>query len=84
MRNNVRFLLLLLFLSCFFVSQKAHATHARAGEITAKRIGNTNTYDVTFTGYFDVNTGKDAADAQNMYRCIFIQSGSKGQVAPRK
>ncbi|MBE9466080.1 gliding motility-associated C-terminal domain-containing protein [Dyadobacter subterraneus] len=84
MRNNLRFQLLILFISCFFVSQRAHATHARAGEITAKRIGNTNTYDVTFTGYFDVNTGKDAADLQNDVSMYFYPTGSNGQVAPRK
>ena len=44
----------------------ALASHVRAGEITAKRISSTSlTYEITFTGYYDVETGKGAADVQN-------------------
>lgn len=54
-------LLIFLILSVF----EAQATHVRAGEITAKRISTTSlTYEITFTGYFDLQNGKPAADAQ--------------------
>lgn len=60
-----------LIRSIFFVFaliasiHQAQATHVRAGEITARRISSTSlTYEITFTGYFDMQNGKPAADAQ--------------------
>ncbi len=64
MRSSIRSVLFLLFVLLAF--QRAHATHVRAGEITAKRISTTSlTYEITFTGYFDVEGGKPAADSQD-------------------
>ncbi len=85
MRSNLRFQLLFLVLSCFFIVQRAHATHSRAGEITAKRIGNTNSYDVTYTGYFDISSeGRGAAEAQTYVDMFFFSTGSNGRVASKR
>jgi gliding motility-associated-like protein len=65
--NPMRPLLRLLVLAIPLLSTvyRAQATHVRAGEITAKRISTTSlTYEITFTGYFDMQNGKPAADAQ--------------------
>jgi gliding motility-associated-like protein len=64
MRQSLPCLLVL----CMLVAgtQDVSASHVRAGEITAKRISTTSlTYEITFTAYFDVETGKGAADGQN-------------------
>jgi gliding motility-associated-like protein len=56
---------ILFFIALILSVAEARATHVRAGEITAKRISNTSlTYEITFTGYFDLQNGKPAADAQ--------------------
>lgn len=63
MRSLIRSI---FFVLAFIASiYQAHATHVRAGEITARRISSTSlTYEITFTGYFDMQNGKPAADAQ--------------------
>ncbi len=49
----------------FCVSYQAHATHIRAGEITARRLSlSVPTYEITLTAYFDIITGAGAADNQ--------------------
>ena len=82
----MRYILQLSFLFAFILvltGHKAQATHARAGEITAKRVnGNSLAYDVTFTGYFDIspNGGLGAANAQtsvNMY--FYTGNGTTAQ-----
>ena len=63
----MRSLIRSIFFVLAFVASiyQAQATHVRAGEITAKRISTTSlTYEITFTGYFDMQNGKPAADAQ--------------------
>ena len=68
------------FLICFFsvICQEAFATHVRAGEITAKRISSTSlTYEITFTGYYDEQTGADAAKLQNS---VLFYVGSVGPI----
>jgi gliding motility-associated-like protein len=63
MNRYFRFLTLLLV--SLFAFNEAHATHIRAGEITAKRISNTTlTYRVTLTTYTDEINGKAANDGQ--------------------
>ncbi|MFC6190127.1 gliding motility-associated C-terminal domain-containing protein, partial [Dyadobacter subterraneus] len=82
----MRYILQLSFLFAFILlltGHEAQATHARAGEITAKRVnGNSLAYDVTFTGYFDIspNGGLGAANAQtsvNMY--FYTGTGTNAQ-----
>ena len=85
----MRYILRLQFLFAFILlltGYQAQATHSRAGEITAKRIGTTNTYDVTYTGYFDVspNGGKGAADAQGDISMYFYPTRGNGRVTPVK
>lgn len=59
-----RILLVILMLTLSL--SQAFATHFRAGEITARRLSlTTPTYEITLTGYFDEQNGKQAADAQN-------------------
>lgn len=61
MRNNL-YILILLLLSPIF----AHATHLRAGEITATRVSGTQlTYRITLITYTDEINGKNANDGQN-------------------
>jgi len=83
MRNNLRFQVLLLLLICFAFGNKAYATHARAGEITAKRVPNNPlAYDVTFTGYFDVSpNGIGAAEAQK-FVSMYFYNGASGTNTP--
>ncbi|MCF2445884.1 gliding motility-associated C-terminal domain-containing protein [Dyadobacter sp. CY345] len=82
MRSTLQFQVLLLLLFCFFASQKAYATHSRAGEITAKRVpGNPLAYDVTYTGYFDIATGKPAADNQTYVDMFFYNGPTDGAIA---
>ena len=84
MRNNLQFQVLLLLLICFAFGNKAYATHARAGEITAKRVPNNPlAYDVTFTGYFDVSpNGIGAAEAQKFVLMYFYNGASGTNAAP--
>ncbi len=61
MGKHLPLALLLGFFSLIY--QDVQASHARAGEITAKRISSTSlTYEITFTAYFDVDAGRPAAD----------------------
>ncbi|MFB0907065.1 MAG: hypothetical protein QMB03_02065, partial [Spirosomataceae bacterium] len=63
MNRYFRFFTLLLV--SLFAINEVHATHIRAGEITAKRISNTTlTYRVTLTTYTDEINGKAANDGQ--------------------
>ncbi|TDB68888.1 T9SS type B sorting domain-containing protein [Arundinibacter roseus] len=63
MRPLLRFIF--FSLSFLLLVSQAQATHVRAGEITARRISTTSlTYEITFTGYFDLQNGRPAADAQ--------------------
>jgi len=84
MRYNLQFQLLLLLLLSLAIGNQAYATHARAGEITAKRVtSNPLTYDVTFTGYFDVSpNGIGAAEAQRFVMMYFYSAGSSGTTDP--
>ena len=84
MRNNLQFQVLLLLLICFAFGNRAYATHARAGEITAKRVPNNPlAYDVTFTGYFDVSpNGIGAAEAQKFVLMYFYNGASGTNAAP--
>lgn len=64
MRNSLpaAFLLALFVMLCHDVA----ATHERAGEITARRISSSSlTYEITFTGYYDEQTGAAAAKVQD-------------------
>ena len=81
MRSTIR--PILFFFLLLLVATQARATHVRAGEITAKRISTTSlTYEITFTGYFDMENGKSAADAQTDVK-VFV--GSVGPISvPRK
>jgi gliding motility-associated-like protein len=82
MRHHLHYQLL-FFALCLLAGQKASATHSRAGEITARRIGNTNTYDVTYTGYFDVSPeGIVAAEGQAFVFMYFYPTRSNGRVTP--
>jgi len=69
MRSILQYLLLSFSFVLLFVSQKANATHIRAGEITARRISGASasalTYEIRLTAYFDIVNGPGAADAQN-------------------
>ena len=79
MRSILQCLYLLILFICLSVSQKAYATHSRAGEITAKRVpGNPLAYDVTYTGYFDIATGKPAADQQTFVLMYFYSGPTDG------
>lgn len=84
MRNNLQFQVLLLLLICFAFGNQAYATHARAGEITARRVPNNPlAYDVTFTGYFDVSpNGIGAAEAQRFVSMYFYNGASGTNAAP--
>ncbi|GAB2764917.1 hypothetical protein GCM10027275_02690 [Rhabdobacter roseus] len=63
MRPLVRYIFFVFLL--LLIGQRAAATHVRAGEITAKRISTTSlTYEITFTGYFDIQNGPAASEAQ--------------------
>ncbi len=74
---------ILFFFLLLLAATQAHATHVRAGEITARRISTTSlTYEITFTGYFDMENGKSAADGQIDIK-VFV--GSVGPISvPRK
>ncbi|GAA4454857.1 hypothetical protein GCM10023189_21900 [Nibrella saemangeumensis] len=50
----------------------SYATHVRAGEITTRRLpGNSLTYEVTLTVYFDIARGADAARQQETVTFCF-------------
>jgi gliding motility-associated-like protein len=56
----------ILFLFSSLLLNKTHATHLRAGEITAKRISSTSLiYEITITTYHDEIGGRMASDSQN-------------------
>jgi len=60
-----KFLAFSLIVSLFLSSNRAFATHLRAGEITAERISNTSlTYRITLTTYTDEVNGRSANEAQ--------------------
>ncbi len=62
----------------FLLTSKAWATHLRAGEITAKRISNTQlTYKITLITYTDQINGKSANDGQDRVDFYFGFSTSK-------
>jgi gliding motility-associated-like protein len=66
MRPALRLLVFSFFLTLLCTGYNAMATHIRAGEITARRISLTSaTYEIKLTAYFDMENGKNAADAQN-------------------
>ena len=68
-------LLVILFLALPFWS---YATHLRAGEITAKRISDTQlTYKITLTTYTDQVNGKAANDGQETVSFYFGFSTNK-------
>ena len=57
--------LLFSFLSILSIGFDAHATHLRAGEITARRISSTAlTYEITVTTYHDEGGGQTASAGQ--------------------
>ena len=61
-----------LFLGAVLWPTLSQATHVRAGEITTKRISTTsNTYEITFTAYYDEKNGKNASDQANEYTMCF-------------
>lgn len=65
MKNKILANLISLF-ACLFTGYSAFATHLRAGEITARRISETNlTYEFTMTIYCDTQGGLQACNAQN-------------------
>ena len=75
MRPSLRLLPIIALFILLFSAFNAHATHFRAGEITAKRISSL-TYEIRLSAYFDVSPpGKDAADAA---RSINFYFGSEG------
>jgi gliding motility-associated-like protein len=81
MRQPLPCLLVLFVLAAS--TQDVSATHVRAGEITAKRISSTSlTYEITFTAYFDVETGRPAADATR--EAYFYINGVGPITVPRK
>ncbi|CAG5009413.1 hypothetical protein DYBT9275_04491 [Dyadobacter sp. CECT 9275] len=82
MHSDLRFQPIVLLLFVLLASFSAHATHIRAGEITAKRISSTAlTYEITLTLYYDMQNGRDAANAADDINFYF---GSVGPIsAPR-
>lgn len=69
---SARILLVILLLTLAF--SHAFATHFRAGEITARRMSLTShTYEIKLTGYFDMISGKDAAERQTS---VFFKIGN--------
>ncbi|MCF0038449.1 T9SS type B sorting domain-containing protein [Dyadobacter fanqingshengii] len=78
MRPSLRLLPIIALLFLLFSAFNAHATHFRAGEITARRISSL-TYEIRLSAYFDVSpAGIQAAEAANDINFYF---GSEG---PRK
>jgi gliding motility-associated-like protein len=76
MRNILSFPLFCFLALLLLLSGKSHATHFRAGEITAKRISATSlTYQVKLTAYFDIEKGKLAADAATYVDFYFGSDG---------
>lgn len=76
MNRYFRFFTLLVF--ALFAINEAHATHIRAGEITARRISNTTlTYRVTLTTYTDEINGKAANDGQETVFFYFGLNSSR-------
>ncbi|WP_033402504.1 hypothetical protein, partial [Dyadobacter beijingensis] len=72
--------LIMIFVMALSFSS-AFATHFRAGEITARRLAlNTPTYELKLTGYFDMATGKEAADRQTSV--VFIINNAEGTGTP--
>jgi len=67
---------LLSFILSFIAFTYAHATHLRAGEITAKRISLTTlTYRVTLTTYTDQINGVQANEGANFVKFSFGVTG---------
>ena len=74
MRKTFHFLFILI-LACPFWS---YATHLRAGEITAKRVSETQlTYKVTLTTFTDQVNGRAANDGQETVSFYFGFSTNK-------
>ncbi len=67
---------LVSFIITFLAITQAHATHLRAGEITAKRISATTlTYRVTLTTYTDQINGVQANEGANFVKFSFGVTG---------
>ncbi len=78
MRNILSFPLFCLLVLLLITGGESKATHFRAGEITAKRISATSlTYEVRLTAYFDIDKGKQAADAATYVDFYFGTEGPK-------
>jgi gliding motility-associated-like protein len=72
---------LILILMLTLPLSQVFATHFRAGEITARRLSlSTPTYEIKLTGYFDIISGKDAADRQTSV--MFTINNVKGTGEP--
>ena len=57
--------------------------HIRAGEITARRISTQEfTYEITFTGYYDIETGEFSANAQGVVPLLI--TGGAILIMPRQ
>lgn len=71
---------ILLFLLCICSAYYSHATHVRAGEITARRISDRDlTYELTLNTYHDEIGGRMASDGQgDVTFCIRPFSGGTG------
>ncbi|WP_162628208.1 T9SS type B sorting domain-containing protein [Arcticibacterium luteifluviistationis] len=81
-----KYLSYLLVPILFFLANQAHATHIRAGEITAERISNTSlTYRVTLTTYTDEVGGRSANEAQEDVDFYpgFVNNGVVSYKVPR-
>jgi gliding motility-associated-like protein len=61
----------------------AWGSHIRAGEVTARRISTQEyTYEITFTGYFDIETGEFSANAQGVVPLLI--TGGTILIMPRQ
>ncbi|MFN4146134.1 MAG: gliding motility-associated C-terminal domain-containing protein [Runella sp.] len=80
------FIFLYFFLVFLFEALNAHATHIRAGEITARRISDQNlTYEITLTTYHDEIGGRMASEGQNdIVFCIRPFTGGAGTLLPAR
>ncbi|MCE7068355.1 gliding motility-associated C-terminal domain-containing protein [Dyadobacter sp. CY326] len=77
MRPSLRLPLIFSLLFVLFSAFEAHATHFRAGEITARRISSL-TYEVRLSAYFDVGpNGIEAAKAASSINFYFGSEGPR-------
>jgi gliding motility-associated-like protein len=80
----MRLLLISLTVLLSLLSREMHATHVRAGEITAKRISESSlTYEIKFTGYYNMDPAGITAARATSDVWFWISGDNRSYKTPR-